>query len=151
MPTFSHFYSATEVEAAAGLFNIFPQHPEGSPPFTSRDAEQLTLILNGTKSSAPRQRNDISQPMFRTRPSVPAVEQLLKVSGFSIATETVYRAKPDYTGSPEDLHEWAIRSHTPSSDELSPQKSHIPSPAQSISMEAVSRINDGAENGLVHV
>ncbi|KAJ8114229.1 hypothetical protein OPT61_g3850 [Boeremia exigua] len=149
MHRFSQFYSATEAEATAVLLQLFPQKPEAAPSFSSLHEEQLRSLLNGTRTSVPAPRKDVSQPLFRPKAPVQSVEQLLKASGFSVAHETVHRDKPVYHGSSEDSQEWGFRSRTPSSDELSPRKYRTSSPTPRVTAEA-SEVNNGLVDATMH-
>jgi hypothetical protein len=150
MLKFSRFYSATEAEAAAKVRRLFLL-PTDHTPFSIDDAEQLAGILDGTTKFASRPRNDTNQPILRQTQSVQSVEQLLNVSGFSLSHEIVHRDKAVHSTSPsEDSVEWKIRSRTPSSDEPSPQKYRILSPALSVNVDALHTRYGISDSGLVH-
>jgi len=148
MPGFSHFYSATEKEAAVCLLRFYSRQSENASHFSSSNADQLTQLLNGTTVSSPRPRNEFNQPPFRPKPRVQSVEQLLNASTFSVAHKTVHRDKTvRYESNSDDSQEWQMRSRTPSSDEPSPQKYCLPSPNPSVKASSVS---GGSEEGVAH-
>lgn len=148
MPRFSHFYSTTEEEAAASIIQLFPQGREAAAQFSKEDAEQLACLLDGTAVTTVRQRYDSNQPLFRTKPPVQSIEELLKASTFSVVEETIFREKPaNCENSSDDSQEWKTRSRTPSSDEPSPQKYRLSSPTLSVKVE-VSSVSDESENEL---
>ena len=150
MPKFSRFYSVTEAEAAANIRRLFPS-PTYHTPFSSDDAEQLACILNSTRESASHPRNDTHQPILRQIQSVQSVEQLFNVSSFSVSHETVHRDKAvHYASFSEDSVEWKVRSRTPSLDEPSPQKHHIPPPALSGKVETLNTSGGALDDGLIH-
>ncbi|KAJ4990611.1 hypothetical protein SVAN01_03842 [Stagonosporopsis vannaccii] len=151
MPAFSHFYSATEEEAAACLVQFFPQQTESAPRFSNSNAEQLSRLLDCTIPSTPRIRNEFNQPLVRAKSRVESVEHLLNASTFSVAHRAVYRDKPvHYESNSDDSQVWQSRSRTPSSDDTSPQKCRLCTSNSSVKVE-VSSASDGSEDGLAHV
>ncbi|XPS67882.1 hypothetical protein M3J09_000176 [Ascochyta lentis] len=146
MPKFSRFYSATEAEALASISRLFPQSVERAPQSINSDAEQLSNMINGNVDFSPRPRNDINQPIFECTPPVQPVEQLLKLSGFSISYDTIHRDKMvRYASSSEGSREWKTRSRTPSSDEP------FPSPSSSVKAETSGTSNGSPEDDLAQV
>ncbi|KAF1926650.1 uncharacterized protein M421DRAFT_6913 [Didymella exigua CBS 183.55] len=150
MPKYARFYSATEAEAVKSFPRLCLRQTD-APCFSSDDAQKLAGLLDGTLTISSRPRNDINQPLFRPKPVIRSVEELVSnASGFIIARETVHRDKfvhHDNT-SEESASEWKTRSRTPSSDERSPRTVRITTPSLSVRETASS---DWSDDDMAHV
>lgn len=152
MPKFSHFYSSTEADAHSNIRQYLLQRAVGAPRFSTDDAELLTNIIDGTTVFTCRPREVVNHRLFCPPTPEQPVADLLGTAGFSMSQEIIHQDEVIRHASPSERPtEWKTRSHTPSSDDVSPYNNPVFPPTLSVKVEALSSDSDSLDNDLTHL